>query len=351
MASEVSAPAAPPTVRFACVCDRGLQRASNQDRALAEVNARLFVVCDGVGGNTGGEIASQTAIETVRDAFITPDDHSPLARLERAIHYANRDIFEMAKHDLDLAGMATTLVALHLDGDTACVAHAGDSRLYHFANGTLTQVTTDHTPLQDAVRRGDLSLAEAQQLPKVNEVSRALGVFPEVEVEVQDFAFTVGSRFLLCTDGVTRHISNEELEGLMTTFRDNPDGLCDEIHRYCYERGAEDNFTALVVCVDPPIPDPPPASLPSLPSLQERLTRTRELSIAPSFPADRTTGEHHPLRELVEARRERARRGMVIQALIILLTATLAFSAGWWMGSRQGGLPSPAGRPGAPAGR
>lgn len=342
MANDTAASAAPFTVRFACICDRGLQRASNQDRALAEVNARLFVVCDGVGGNTGGEIASQTAIETVRDAFIAPDDHPPLLRLERAIHYANRDIYEMAKHDLDLAGMATTLVALHLAGDTACVAHAGDSRLYHFADGKLTQITTDHTPLQDAVRRGELSVAEAEQLPRANEVSRALGVLPEIQVEMQDFTFAVGARFLLCTDGVTRHIANDELEQLMTTFVDNPDGLCDEIHRYCYERGAEDNFTALVVCVDPPPANPPPPGPPSAPSLQERLVRTRELSVAPSFPADRTTGEHHPLKELVEARRARSRRELLLQAAATLLLMALSFAAGWWLGGGRPPSPIPA---------
>ncbi len=346
MAHDTAASAAPCTVRFACICDRGLQRTSNQDRALAEVNARLFVVCDGVGGNTGGEIASQTAIETVRDAFLAPDNHPPLVRLERAIHYANRDIYEMAKHDLDLAGMATTLVALHLAGDTACVAHAGDSRLYYFANGTLTQITTDHTPLQDAVRRGELAVAEAEQLPKANEVSRALGVLPEVEVETQEFTFVVGARFLLCTDGVTRHIANHELERLMATFSDNPDGLCDEIHRYCYERGAEDNFTALVVYVDPLPSNPPPAGPPSAPSLQERLVRTRELSLAPSFPTDRTTGEHHPLKELVEARRARSRRELLLQVSATLLLMLLAFAAGWWLGSGQ--RPSPPAAPGAP---
>ncbi len=334
MANETTASAATPTIRFACICDRGLQRTSNQDRALAEVSARLFVVCDGVGGNTGGEIASQTAIETVRDAFIAPDERPPLVRLERAIHYANRDIFEMARHDLDLAGMATTLVALHLDGETACVAHAGDSRLYYFADGTLTQVTVDHTPLHDAVRRGELSPAEAEQLPKANEVSRALGVLPEVEVETQTFPLAVRSRFLLCTDGVTRHVTNDELERLLTVFVDNPDGLCDEIHRYCYERGAEDNFTALVVCVDPPLPAPPQMAT-SPPSLQERLVRTREMSIVPSFPADRTTGEHHPLRELVEARRARSRREWILYTLAVLVLMTLSFVTGWWMGTQR----------------
>jgi protein phosphatase len=336
MANETTASAAAPTIRFACICDRGLQRTSNQDRARAEVSARLFVVCDGVGGNTGGEIASQTAIETVRDAFIAPDERPPIVRLERAIHYANRDIFEMARHDLDLAGMATTLVALHLDGDTAYVAHAGDSRLYHFVDGKLTQVTMDHTPLHEAVRRGELSLEEAEQLPKANsEVSRALGVLPEVEVETQTLPFTIGSRFLLCTDGVTRHITNAELERLMTTFVDNPDGLCDEIHRYCYERGAEDNFTALVVCVDPPLPASDQA-LSSPLSLQERLVRTKEMNSVPSFPADRTTGDHHPLRELVEARRARSRREWMLYTLVVLVLMALSFVAGWWVGSQRG---------------
>lgn len=165
-------------------------------------------------------------------------------------------------------------------------------------------------------------------------MSRALGVLPEVEVETQTFPLAVGSRFLLCTDGVTRHITNDELERLMTVFVDNPDGLCDEIHRYCYERGAEDNFTALVVCVDPPLPAPPQIAV-SPPSLQERLVRTREMSIVPSFPADRTTGEHHPLRELVEARRARSRREWMLYTLGVLVLMTLSFVAGWWLGTQQ----------------
>lgn len=329
-------------VRFAAVCDRGLRRQSNQDRAWADVEHRVFVVCDGVGGSRGGEIASQTAIETVQDAFFTPDENPPLVRLERAVHYANRDIYEMAKHDLDLAGMATTIVAVSLDHETAYVAHAGDSRVYCLIDDELTQVTIDHSAVQDAVRHGELSVEEAVRMPKTNEITRALGVFPEVEVETQSFAFEPGIRFLLCTDGITRHVPNDELETLMRQFRDDPQGLCDHLHFLCYERGAEDNLTALVVCVDSlsAVLTPPDATLNGTATVSNeentvrrgssgRLSRTREISLAPqSFPPERATGEFHPLKEMVEKRRARSRRWLIVGSLTAVIVAVVAF----WMG-------------------
>jgi protein phosphatase len=319
-------------IQFSCVCDRGLRRLSNQDRAWADVDHRVFAVCDGVGGSRGGEIASQTAIETLQDAFQSPDAGAPLARLERAVQYANRDIFEMAKHNLDLAGMATTVVAAYVEGRTAYVAHAGDSRLYYFTGGALKQVTVDHTSVHDAVRHGDLSPEEASRIPKTNVISRALGVFPDVEVECQQFDFAVGARLLLCTDGVTRHIPNHELERLMRTHERDPQGLCDEVHRMCYERGAEDNFTALVVCLDSlrsEATDRPPLS-PSPERTAERVYR-REISVAPkSFPPERTTGSFHPLQEMVEARRTRMRR------LVFMASAAgvVALCGAFWAGGR-----------------
>ncbi len=325
------------SVHFAAVCDRGLRRQSNQDRAWADLEHRVFVVCDGVGGSRGGEIASQTAIETVQDAFFTPDENPPVVRLGRAVHYANRDIYEMAKHDLDLAGMATTIVALYLENDTAYVAHAGDSRLYKFSNDALTQVTIDHSAVQDAVRHGELSAEEAVLMPKTNEITRALGVFPEVEVETQEFAFSPGVRFLLCTDGITRHVPNAELETLMREYRDDPQGLCDRLHFLCYERGAEDNLTALVVRVDPEgvAATPAPAtngafgrSGDSSPQTSGKFSR-REISIAPrSFPPERSTGEFHPLKEHVEKRRARWRRVMLLGSLATVALVVIAF----WLG-------------------
>jgi protein phosphatase len=319
-------------IQFSCICDRGLRRLSNQDRAWADVDHRVFAVCDGVGGSRGGEIASQTAIETLQDAFQSPDSGAPLARLERAVQYANRDIFEMAKHNLDLAGMATTVVAVYVEGRTAYVAHAGDSRLYYFAGGALKQVTVDHTSVHDAVRHGDLSLEEASRIPKTNVISRALGVFPDVEVECQQFDFAVGARFFLCTDGVTRHIPNHELERLVRAHERDPQGLCDEVHRICYERGAEDNFTALIVCLDAsesgasvrsPLAAPAPEARPS-----ERPYR-REISVAPkSFPPERTTGSFHPLQEMVEARRTRTRRLVAAAAAGCVVSLIAAFWAG-----------------------
>ncbi len=321
----------PYALRYACVCDRGLRREGNQDRAWADLEHRVFAVCDGVGGNQGGEIASQTAIETLQDAFQTPDDNPPPVRLERAVHYANRDIYEMALHDIHLSGMATTVVALLLDGVTAHVAHAGDSRLYRFHDGRLVQETLDHTDLMDTVRRGELTLDEALRLPGVsrNVINRALGTQHDVELETRSFPFEPGTRFLLCSDGVTRHIPNDELAAVLASAAD-PQAACDALHERCYERGAEDNLTALVVWVDRAGEPVPVVARPVEPvRVSGDLQRRREATIPPrSFPPERTSGEHHPFREHLEAHRSTVRRRVLLGGLAGLMLLAAAFWAG-----------------------
>lgn len=350
MTANPSQTAALYTLRYACVCDRGLRRSANQDRAWADVDHRVFAVCDGVGGSQGGEIASQTAIETLQDAFHTPDSNPPLIRLQRAVHYANRDIYEMALREVHLAGMATTIVVLYLEGLTAYVGHAGDSRLYRFANGVLCQETHDHNEAQDAVRRGELTPEAALHMRGRNIINRALGIQPEVELETQSFPFEIGTRFLLCSDGITRHISNAELAELITGYTD-PQMLCDILHERCYMRGAEDNLTALVVNVEAPGAAMvlPPQSRSSAgiaegfetaPTLEPQqlaetsreysgeFRRSREHSIPPrSFPPERAGGLH-PLEERLAAHKAAIKRRLLAGGVLGVFLLLAAFWAG-----------------------
>ncbi|HQR39486.1 MAG TPA: protein phosphatase 2C domain-containing protein [Blastocatellia bacterium] len=231
------------------VCDRGLshKRPVNEDRALVRPDAGLFVVCDGVGGHSSGEVASQLAVDTIEEALAHHDGDDVEELLENAVRYANRDIFEMAASDPRYFGMGTTIALLFIDRNNgrAIIGHAGDSRVYRF-DSTLHRETYDHTDLDDALRAGRLSPQQAMRLGKQNTINRALGIESDVVAEFKTIPYAESDSFLLCSDGVTRHIDDAELEELFESTV-SADDMCEEIRTRCYARGAEDNLTAVVV--------------------------------------------------------------------------------------------------------
>jgi protein phosphatase len=148
--------------------------------------------------------------------------------------------------------MATTIVSLHLDADRATIGHVGDSRLYRLApNGQLFRETADHSMVEEEVRAGRMTPEQAANHPSKNVISRALGAEESVEVDLKTIEVEEGTCFLLCSDGITRHITDPELRELLSTSRP-PDEVCQEMKRRCYERGAEDNLTAVIVQVGVP---------------------------------------------------------------------------------------------------
>lgn len=231
------------------VCDRGLnpRRPVNQDRFLAMPEKGLFAVFDGVGGQRAGEVASQTAAETIEEAFThQPADGASVDVIRRAIDFANRDIFEMAENDPAFKTMATTVALIHLDGSTATVAHVGDSRVYRLEDGRFHRETVDHTDLNDEIRAGRVARDQATELASRNIINRALGVESGVDVEIKSINAREGARFLLCSDGIYRHLSDEEIARVLAEHKD-PQRAADELKRIVHERGAEDNLTAVVV--------------------------------------------------------------------------------------------------------
>ncbi len=237
----------------ALVCDRGLspKRPINEDRALALVDRGLFVVCDGIGGHSSGEVASQLAVDTIEEALghANGDDVDDMeVVLENALRYANRDIFEASFATDEYFGMGTTVALLHASVATekAVIGHAGDSRVYRFDGTSLHRETYDHTDVEDLLRTGRLSHDQALLRGKQNTINRALGIEAEVQAEFKTIPLVEGDTFLLCSDGVNRHLADDELEEL---FQDglSPAELVAEIKRRCYARGAEDNLTAIVV--------------------------------------------------------------------------------------------------------
>lgn len=239
-------------LRCAVISDRGLseKRPLNEDSYLSDPSRRIFAVADGVGGANAGEVASQTAMEVLDDAFRNQESNADIEDLmELAIQRANASIHQMAREHPKLAAMATTVVALHLEGRIATIGHVGDSRLYRLApDGKLFRDTADHSVVEEEVRAGRMTPEQAAHHPSRNVISRALGAEQSVEVDMKIVEVEEGTQFLLCSDGITRHIPDNEIREILSSYRDLEEA-CTEMKRRCYERGAEDNLTAVVVRV------------------------------------------------------------------------------------------------------
>ena len=232
------------------ISDRGLneRRPLNEDSFLADGARRIFVVADGVGGAEAGEVASKTAVEVLDEAFRHQEDGADIEDLmELAIQRANASIHQMAQENARFSMMATTVVALHLKGNLATIGHVGDSRLYRLTReGDIVRETEDHSVVEEEVRAGRMTAEQAANHPSKNVISRALGAEDSVEVDLKTIEVEDGTEFLLCTDGITRHISDGELRQMLVVNEDLG-VLCGELKQRCYERGAEDNLTAVVV--------------------------------------------------------------------------------------------------------
>ena len=252
----MSTPTPANNVKVASVSDRGLndKRPLNEDSFLSDHERGIFAVADGVGGAEAGEVASQTAVDVLSEAFQhrihDGDDVEDL--MELAIQRANASIHQMANEHPRFSMMATTIVALHIDGLRATFGHVGDSRLYRLTpNGQLRRETEDHSIVEEEVRAGRMTPEQAANHPSKNVISRALGAEPSVEVDMQTIEVEDGTSFLLCTDGITRHLSDKELRDLIVSGQ-SIDAVCEEMKRRCYERGAEDNLTAVIVQIGTP---------------------------------------------------------------------------------------------------
>ena len=233
-------------LRAGAATDVGLVRSSNQDRLL--VAHPLFAVADGMGGAAAGEVASATAIEELQRSFESSSG-STADVLADAAREANRAVWEQAEANPEMRGMGTTLVALALldDGRLAAV-NVGDSRLYVMHDGELRQVTSDHNLVAEMVAEGRISKEEAEVHPRRNIMTRALGVDPEVPVDVFLEDAIPGDRFVLCSDGLPRELRDDHITSLLSRLAD-PAEAAKELVEEAKRRGGNDNITVVVVDV------------------------------------------------------------------------------------------------------
>lgn len=234
----------------AAVSDRGLNesRPENEDSFIELPQYGLFAVADGVGGAQAGEVASQMAVEILGEAFVNMGENAdPEDTMRIALERANEAIFQMSNDIPQLASMATTIAAVHISGDMATIAHVGDSRVYRVdGNGRLFRETDDHSVVEEEVRAGRMTPEQALNHPSRNVISRALGAEDNVSPDIKCVLVHPGTTFLLCSDGITRHISDPEIEQLLNS-EFGPDDICGRMKEICFSRGAEDNLTAVIL--------------------------------------------------------------------------------------------------------
>ena len=229
--------------RIGAKTDVGRRREVNEDSFL--VHEPLFVVADGMGGHVAGDIASSTAIDTIKEQSpsASAQDLNTLAGL---VLSANTRIWEKAQSDSTLRGMGTTCTLLMLDSSKAHFAHVGDSRAYLLRGGTLTQITEDHTLVGRMVKEGRLAAEDAERHPQRSIVTRALGVDSEVEVDLMSVDVADGDRILICSDGLSSML---DFETIATILNDQPDPQMAAEHLVdaANDAGGEDNITVVIV--------------------------------------------------------------------------------------------------------
>ena len=237
-----------PKFTIGSVTDRGLnpRRTANEDRLLALPQSGLFLVADGVGGHRAGQVASQTAVDVFTEAFQSRSAEELLTVVKDTIRAANQSIYKSSHELAELEGMACTVALVAIEGMRAIIAHVGDSRVYRFDGRKLFCETEDHSEVNDAVRAGTLTVAQAANHPHRNIINRALGADAEVEADFKILTLEARTSFLLCSDGITRHIPDDELEKLMASGS-HPGIVCERLKELCFARGAEDNLTAIIV--------------------------------------------------------------------------------------------------------
>jgi protein phosphatase len=235
-------------LRGGSATDVGRVREINEDRYLQRDDLGLFAVADGVGGHQAGEVASQTSVETIETAFVEPTTEG----LVKAIEQANDAVWHLAQSAPEKRGMGTTLTAVALvseDGEEhLAIANVGDSRVYLFQQGELSQLTDDHSLVEELVREGQITHEEARVHPQRSIITRALGMEPNVTVDHLQLIPYEGDRLLLCSDGLTNEVPDDRIESILRRMGD-PQEAAQELVRQARAHGGNDNITVVVVDV------------------------------------------------------------------------------------------------------
>lgn len=243
------------------VSDVGRKRKGNEDSLFVNDEQRLYVVADGMGGHAAGEVASRIAVDAINEFVCATAGDEEITwpfgldenisydgnRLKTAVRFANRKVIEATRERAEYEGMATTVAAVLVDGDTANVAHVGDSRVYLYRDDALTLLTSDHSWVNEQLHNGTLSADQARHHPFRNVVTRALGGRTDLVVEMQAHKMRGGDLLLVCSDGLTTMLADDEIAAVVQEAQGDVVRTSEGLVAEANARGGEDNITVLVL--------------------------------------------------------------------------------------------------------
>ena len=230
------------------VTDKGLRRDSNQDSFLTNSDLGLFIVADGMGGHSGGEVASSIAVKTCEDVALDPEanERSPREVITKMYEEASHHIYDRAANENpELAGMGTTMVMAYIRRNYIYVANVGDSRCYLFKKPNLWQITEDHSLINEQIRAGVLSEAAAQNLVGRNVITRSVGYERDVTPDVFEREIFPGEMYILCSDGLSSLVEDEKISQIVNKC--TPDNVAKACVDAALASGGDDNVTVLVL--------------------------------------------------------------------------------------------------------
>jgi len=232
------------------ISDIGKTREMNQDYMYTSENAignlpNLFIVADGMGGHKAGEFASKFTVETIVESIQTSGQKEPVQIIEEAIQTANSKLIQKSREDETMTGMGTTVVVVTVIGDKAFVANVGDSRMY-VVGKEIAQVTRDHSLVEEMVRMGELAKDAAKDHPDKNIITRAIGAAPEVVVDFFEVELYPQDYILMCSDGLTNMVEDEEIRTIIQSQRDVAERV-EKLIETANSHGGQDNITVVII--------------------------------------------------------------------------------------------------------
>lgn len=227
--------------------DVGIIRSLNEDYAgyIEEAEYKLYVVADGMGGHNAGEVASEIAVEAVKSYVKGNYKSEGITVLENAIHFANEKIYDKARCGNEFKGMGTTLVAALVSENNVVIANVGDSSCFGIKSNNITKITKDHSLVQELIDSGSITEEEGRNHPKKNVITRALGTNSRVKVDIFNIGIETYDKYLLCTDGLSNEVLDEEILIEINDINDY-NTACDKLVLLAKKRGGRDNITVLL---------------------------------------------------------------------------------------------------------
>ncbi|HZV62829.1 MAG TPA: Stp1/IreP family PP2C-type Ser/Thr phosphatase [Methylophilaceae bacterium] len=248
------------TLQIVRLTDIGLKRDHNEDAIASDAEIGLVVLADGMGGYKAGEVASEIAVLTIvaelKEAMLElePGHVDPVTDMQAesllvmdAVKKANASIYYVSQDQPQCAGMGTTLVMGLFTNNKLLVGHIGDSRMYRLRDEVLTQLTEDHSLLQEQLNSGLITPEQAKTSANKNLVTRALGVDPEVELELNEFDVEVGDIYLLCSDGLTDLVEDDEIHAMLSSLHTNLELAANHLVQSANDKGGNDNISVILV--------------------------------------------------------------------------------------------------------